>query len=159
MHQMFFKPAKVAKILTCQTGQDAVMAIDCLLAPRFYRDASELTAAELVFVHVEEMEREVNNGGYSQFFFNASGAYATETLTALAAIGAVNFQRLLAAAMAVFPGKLIPPDSVARQEIMAQIEDKAEIAWAHLDQEFYKYEENLTDLVLSYVRAHLAEFR
>lgn len=44
---------------------------------------------------VNELEMEVNNGGYLQFFTNASGRYADETLEALELIGATYNRELL----------------------------------------------------------------
>ena len=47
----------------------------------------KLTPAETVVVAVESMEREVNNGGFEQFFTNSSGEYAPALVSALEQIG------------------------------------------------------------------------
>lgn len=46
-----------------------------------------LTPEERVVLAVEAMEREVNNGGFHQFFTNSSGEYAEELPGALDRIG------------------------------------------------------------------------
>jgi len=47
------------------------------------RGLDSLTAEEHVILAVESLEREVNNGGYSQFFFNSSNKYAPTIVDAL----------------------------------------------------------------------------
>ncbi len=44
------------------------------------------TAEEQVVLAVEALEREVNNGGYSQFFVNSSREYSSLVVEALEAI-------------------------------------------------------------------------
>jgi hypothetical protein len=46
-----------------------------------------LTQEENYVLAVEALEREVNNGGYSQFFFNSSNEWAGTIVAALRAIG------------------------------------------------------------------------
>ena len=43
----------------------------------------KLTIEERIILAIEALEREVNNGGYSQFFFNSSRAYAPIIVDAL----------------------------------------------------------------------------
>jgi hypothetical protein len=47
----------------------------------------ELSDEERIVLAVEALEREVNNGGYGQFFANASGQYSAIIVNALLAIG------------------------------------------------------------------------
>jgi uncharacterized protein DUF4375 len=49
--------------------------------------AHKLTAEERVILAVEALEREVNNGGYGQFFVNSSREYAPVIVDALRRIG------------------------------------------------------------------------
>jgi hypothetical protein len=46
-----------------------------------------LSPEEIVVLAVEALEREVNNGGYSQFFINSSRVYTPVILTSLSRIG------------------------------------------------------------------------
>lgn len=48
---------------------------------------NKLTAEELVVLAVEALEREVNNGGYGQFFVNSSNEFAPIIVDALNRIG------------------------------------------------------------------------
>lgn len=49
---------------------------------------SDLSASERVFILVWEVEAEVNNGGFNQFFLNTAGDRASATAAALRTIGA-----------------------------------------------------------------------
>lgn len=64
---MFFN-GKVKKILEEKSGEEAIMTIDNLLSPIFYSKPEKLSKEEKTIVYIEELEREVNNGGFSQFF-------------------------------------------------------------------------------------------
>jgi hypothetical protein len=67
-------------------------------------DYARLSSNDRILYDVVRFEAEVMNGGIDQFFYNASGDHALETLAALEAIGATDSHRLLASACALFPG-------------------------------------------------------
>src|SRR5271170_6604926 len=60
---------------------------EALLKKAYRHGDSALSAEENVVVAVEALEREVNNGGYSQFFENSSQEYAPIIVPALIRIG------------------------------------------------------------------------
>ncbi|MFZ2062703.1 MAG: DUF4375 domain-containing protein [Candidatus Binatus sp.] len=65
-----------------------VLVFEEALGKKAYRDgASALSAEENVILAIEALEREVNNGGYSQFFENSSQEYAPIIVPALIRIG------------------------------------------------------------------------
>jgi hypothetical protein len=61
-------------------GQKAARAGDAGLSPEEY-----------AILAIEALEREVNNGGYSQFFTNSSKEHAARVVEALEAIGCPRF--------------------------------------------------------------------
>jgi adenosylmethionine-8-amino-7-oxononanoate aminotransferase len=91
---MFFGK-KIVKILKVKSGQDAIIEIDNILSKIFYSNPDKLTNSEKNIVYIEELEREINNGGFNQYFFNSSGNYATETINALKLIVSKIFLQLL----------------------------------------------------------------
>jgi hypothetical protein len=155
---MFFN-RKVQDILKKQAGEKAIMAIDNLLTPIFYSNPQKLTEEEKVIVYIEELEREVNNGGFSQFFFNSSGDYADEVIQSLRIIGSTRFLSLMESAIAQFPNSLAPKDTKERRELLKQIGDKADPIWNNLDSEFYLYDENIYALMRTYMTNHIKKFR
>ena len=52
------------------------------------------TAPERIVLVIEALEREVNNGGYNQFFVNSSREYTANIVDALIAIGCPKTARL-----------------------------------------------------------------
>jgi hypothetical protein len=62
----------------------------------------KLSPPEKVFVCVWDLEAQVNNGGFHQYYFNSSGDHALDTVDALAAIGAKYTAGLVKQANALF---------------------------------------------------------
>jgi len=98
---------------------------------------------------IENLQAEVNNGGFDQLFYNSAGDNTAETIQALEKIGAVTMADILKRAAAKFPGGMPPKDRFFRQEILLQISSRAE-AFEELDGEFYGYPDNLAELLTSY---------
>jgi hypothetical protein len=111
-----------------------------------------------VFSAVWGLESEVNNGGFAQYFENSTGEMALDTEAALRAIGAHRAAGIVAKAVAVFPGGAPPRDHDARQRLLDSVSDEARSAWENLDQEFFKYPDDLTSLLYAWVKAHPYEF-
>ena len=55
---------------------------------QYGEDMSALSEAERIFYITQTLEMEVNNGGFSQFFYNSSGNFSNELVGAFTAIGA-----------------------------------------------------------------------
>ena len=155
---MLFK-GKVKKILDEKSGEKAIMAIDNLLSPIFYSKPEKLSEEEKTIVYIENLEREVNNGGFSQFFFNSSGDFTEETVIALRNVGSTKFLGLLTSAIEQFPNSYVPKNRMERQDILDRIEDTSSLIWNDLDTEFYKYEEDLYSLMRKYILANIRKFR
>jgi hypothetical protein len=114
----------------------------------------KLNEHQRVFFHNQELEREINNGGFNQYFFNSSGNFAKETITSLNEIGAYTTANILKEAIAQFPDGEVPKDQSKRRTILEQIEEKANPVWEQLDQRFYKYDDDLNALNFDYLSKH-----
>ena len=55
---------------------------------KYGEDMSVLSKEERIFYITQTLEMEVNNGGFSQFFYNSSGDFSNELVGAFTAIGA-----------------------------------------------------------------------
>lgn len=115
-----------------------------------------LTASQRVFYLNQSLEREVNNGGFHQFFFNSSGDHADETVGALDSIGALRTAELLREAISQFPAGKVPRDPDERQVLM--VDSLSNGAFEDLDEKFYAYEDPLTDLNFEWIRKNVGEF-
>ncbi len=118
---------------------------------------SSLTPTELKLLAVCDLDGEVNNGGFDQYFSNSAGDDAADALVVLKDMGAVKTAALLAKAMAVFPSSKPPADRFKRQEVMEKIQDRSEAVWDKCDDAYYKLGENLRPLSLACARKHKAE--
>jgi len=114
----------------------------------------EMTEPQKLFYYNQDLEREINNGGFSQYFLNTSGDNAHETVLSLKAIGADMTADILQKAIDQFPNKTVPKDRDKRTEIVEEIEETADEVWNDLDQKFYEYEDDLNTLNIEYVRKH-----
>ena len=103
------------------------------------------------------IEAEVNNGGFAQYFFN-EGTSAWFVALAFEEIGAPKTARICERAISVaFPSGL-PDDRIplrgAANDFSKDILEKLRA----LDQEFYLYPHNLTELLFDYIQRHPDEF-
>lgn len=98
---------------------------------------------------VIELEDEVNNGGFHQYFNNSSGDHSAETVLALDAIGAKAMADILRHAMARFPGDGPPKDREARLDILWGVFPETH-EFDDLDNEFFAYPDDLSALLAKY---------
>jgi len=119
----------------------------------------ELSAAEKVFVAIWELEADVNNGGFSQYYYNSAGDHALHAPGALRAIGANTMAAIVEKANARFGAGGPPADRDERQGALDALAGKAEEEWLELSGQFQDYPENLTELLYAYVQANKAQIK
>ena len=117
-----------------------------------------LTEQQKQFYYNQCLEREINNGGFSQYFYNSSGGFAHQTVHSLQTIGANVTAEILQKAIDQFPNKKVPQDRAERQDILEQIRDTAELIWEELDKKFFEYQDDLNTLNLNFVRQNKNDF-
>jgi Domain of unknown function (DUF4375) len=111
-----------------------------------------------VFSAIWEVESEVNNGRFSQYFSNDSAESASFVVEALEKIGAPKTANICRRAIIVaFPSGL-PTTAEVIRSAADDFSEKTLAELEPLDQEFMSYPHNLTDLLFAYVNAHPEEF-
>jgi hypothetical protein len=152
-------PASVQEALGHADDGDFAIAMGNLL---FAREEAvgyaALTPAEQVIACLTGLEREVNNGGFGQFFRNAAGDHALETPAALRTLGAVQWAALVDQANAVFPGGRPSAQQDARERELDVLPESAEVTWRQLDQLFQACPDPVVSLERTYVTAHQSAF-
>jgi Domain of unknown function (DUF4375) len=118
-----------------------------------------LSQAEQVFVCVWQLEAEINNGGFDQFYTNSAGDFATETVTALEAIGAAHTAAIVRRANALFDSSVPPRNRDEREDALETIRDDREDDLEELDSAFYEYKDKLSQLLHAFVMSHRADIR
>ena len=150
---------KIEKILKTKTGQDAIMEIDEILSPIYYENPNLLSKPEKIIAIIEELEREVNSGGFKSFFSYSVGDSSYKIVKALKIIGSTIFLDIVERAISVFPENKIPKESEVLEEILEDIEEKADPLWEKLEEEFYEYNEDIYELMITYIKKNLKDFR
>ena len=125
---------------------------------RFWRvEYDVLSTPERVFCTIWELESEVNNGGFHQYFFNSSGRLVPNVVAALHAIGASATVQIVQRAIEAVGQDVQWHDDRARRVYMNKLSSQATNTLSDLDQAFYKYPDDLTVLLYRYVSEHRAE--
>jgi hypothetical protein len=121
-------------------------------------EMEKLNEYQKVFYLNQCLERELNNGGFNQFYFNFYGKYAEETVASLKVIGAIKTADILFQANSIFPTGNVPIDSKERQNILEKIEKSGNDKWQRLEEKFMTYEEDLNSLNMNYIRTNKEAF-
>jgi len=118
---------------------------------------SALSGPERILYITQGLEMEVNNGGFSQYFFNSSGDLANELVDAYLEIGATKTADICKRAVAIF-GQAVPADRDERDDFISDNEEFDEIL-GQCDDAFLAYEEDLNALTYAYVMQHRDSFQ
>ena len=117
-----------------------------------------LNDAEKTVYCIDQLLREMENGGFVQFFHHEAGSRAEDTLVALERIKAKASVALFDQVLDFFPGRAVPSDEDDRTDLFDQIESEHADDIAALDDRFYDSGENLVEMTLRYVQRNLREF-
>lgn len=154
------KKPDIDELINSDNINDSIIELDNYISALCdYGDSIErLNEPQKNFFYNQTLEREINNGGFNQFYFNSSGDFAHEIIVSLKAIGANKTAMIVENANDQFPDKIVPKDRATRQEILLQIENKADEIWEELDQKFFAYEDDLNSLNMDYIRKNKMNF-
>lgn len=98
--------------------------------------------AESPIANIEELDMEVNNGGFNQYFFNSSGQNCFETLRELKRLGKIKKAELLEQAIEfINPNKLSEEaliEKLRRRQVSELDDDIISVKLDSLDQIFFK---------------------
>lgn len=127
--------------------------------PNVWPDYSSLNVAERYLVLILDLEVQVNNGGFDQYYFNSYGDNAAETIKALRAIGANNVAKMLVESFSVFPNSKPSSDRCLRQKQLEKIGGAGNEILSKLDDQFYEYPDDISDLLNVYVKNNRTQFK
>jgi hypothetical protein len=137
-----------------------VLAFEQALYQRTDRpELTDLNEAELAILAVESMEREVNNGGYHQFFLNTP-EYAPFLVAALERIGCPNTAEISRAAIALIG--LREPFTRSDVEAALARDPQGELVEKLIDQcdgRYYDSGESIENRLFAYIQAKRGSIR
>ncbi|MDI1235406.1 MAG: DUF4375 domain-containing protein [bacterium] len=129
----------IQKLFASDNINDSIIEIDHYISEFCsYGDEMEnLNDIQKQFYYNHNLERGVNNGGFSLYFSNSSGDFAQQKLESLIAIGANTTEDILQKAIDQFPNHIVLADLNQRLETIAQIVKKVDPIWEKIDNDFY----------------------
>ena len=124
-------------------------------------DKEDLSEAERVILAVEAIEREVNNGGFSQFFINSSLSMAPYIVNAFKSIGCPQTAALCKQAVTLLGvGDLHDEDAVEEAGYAIDDDEGLGEQFNALDEKYYEgAEEPLAVKLFEFIKAHRGEIR
>jgi len=130
-----------------------VLAFEQAIRQRAEREGMQsLTDEERIVLAVEALEREVNNGGYHQFFTNSSREFAPTIVAALQRIGCKKTATITRKAIKALGTRDLTADAIG-----AAMAGDDEQRLAHLngcDDSYYKGVEAIADRLLAFIQAN-----
>ena len=119
-----------------------------------FGDLHNLNAEQRVFYVVQDLQNEVNNGGFGQYFYNDSGDFANEAVSAFERIGAYEIANVCKKAVGIY-GDKVPTDRDEREDILTPDDEKEEERIEEIlkecDDTFFEYEDNLVELIYQFI--------
>lgn len=106
---------------------------------------------------IEALEREVNNGGYSQFFMNSSNEFASVIEDALRAINCPKTADITRDALEA----LETEGDLSAEAVSDAVQEDDELAAAldEFDQRYFANDEPIADRLFAWIRANKDEIR
>lgn len=111
-----------------------------------------LSDSERVVLAIEGLEREVNNGGFSQFFYNSSVEFAPIIVDCLNKIACPKTANIAQRAIDILELDELDPDSIDKR--MDPDDEELEEKLGKLDDEFYEYVEDISKALFNYIKSH-----
>ena len=148
------KRLKISKLINSDDINGSIIKLDDYICDlcEFGNNMDSLSDPQKLFFYIQSCEREINNGGFKQFYQNSSGDFAHETCYSLKIVGAYKTANIVMRANDQFPLKAVPKDRSERQKILEQIQETSDEVWKELDQRFLAYEEDLNAFSLEFIR-------
>jgi len=118
---------------------------------------AQLTDEERVILAIEALEREVNNGGYGQFFVNSSREYAPIIVNALRVIGCPKTAEITQSAL-----KIVQETPMTDQEIENgtwEQNEERQNALGQCDTLYFERPENIEESLFAFIKANRARIK
>ncbi len=111
--------------------------IDVLVPRAHQQGLVSLSPTEQIVYLVWCYPGAVNNGGHASFFYNSTGQFAAETVTALQQLGEPEYAQILSRAIEQFPKCIVPHGIEERNEKFNALPARAHDVMEDCDNTFY----------------------
>ena len=135
-----------------------VLAFEQALDQKSAREGEQsLTSEGRVIIAVEEFEREVNNGGYRQFFLNSSRHHATIIVDSLLRIGCPETAELTRRAVAALRLQRLSLESI--EAAMGNNDEQRDVELEKCDTAFFSSNEPIAVPLFTFIAKNKATIR
>ncbi len=118
-------------------------------------ESAALSEVERDVLAVEALEREVNNGGYRQFFENSSVEFAPTIVDALRRIGCAGTAEITARAVAELGDvAALTPEHI--EQLLQDDDEERDERWSACDEAYYGAGEDIAGQLFSYLKRNRA---
>lgn len=121
-------------------------------------DISSLNHHEKIFYLVEEFETTYNNGGFEHFYCNSISNYSNQLFDALIEIKASQQAEILKESILLWPQELLFDPEKRSNFLLNEMEIEFANQLLNLDKKMSKQKENLSELLIAYVKTNLEFF-
>jgi hypothetical protein len=145
----------VDELLAITNGNEIefIQALEMAIQQKSERvGVDDMTEEEIIVLAVEALEREVNNGGYSQFFVNSSREYIPIIVHALLSIGCPKTAEITKSAIAAAGFQGLAPMALAEALDAYCGADDQELD--ECDQLYYRSGEYIGGKLIDFVKAN-----
>ena len=104
-----------------------------------------------VFSAIWELESQVNNGGFEQYFTNADPGVIAFTSSALLSVGALACADIFDEAVTIAFPEGIPSEEEARYQQIASLSEEDSARLGEFDEAFFERPDDLNDLLFAFV--------
>lgn len=154
---MFNRGQKISRILSRQTGYEALKSMYDILGPIYKKKPKKLREAEQVVCFIMAFVSQADKD-LKSFYLSDAGDLTIEVSNSLSRIGHDEAYDFLYESMQVFSG-MISKERLVRQGYYDNHQEICDNKWSVLDKEFPSLKANLINKTLDYVRENILEFR
>jgi len=154
------KVKNLDELFTMGDPFELIFTLNGLINCQSEDDYRKLPEESRMVVALDAFHLEMENGGFEQFFFTASGNLSGDVRDYLARIGALKTCKLLDRIATMFPGGEIPEDRAVRKKIMDTLDDEL-VEGELFERETSEYrdgEEHILELLIAYLKPRKQEF-
>jgi hypothetical protein len=144
----------IEQILKIDKETEKIIALHMFCGQRY----KSWTETEKLIYSIIDLENEVMNGGFLQYFRNSCGDQWQNADIGLEKIGAIKSKKLLDKAATLFPASMPSLITTERQAFLDNLSKEELPFFNHLDDEFIAYEDNIGHLVVLYAEKHRDDF-
>ncbi len=135
-----------------------VSAFEQAILGKLNREGKDaLTEEERIVLAVEALEREVNNGGFDQFFTNSSCEFVPVIVNALRRIGCRKAANIAQRAIQATGVSELTPEAIG--DAMSAEDGKRQGKLSRCDNSYYETAEPIADRLFAFIKANKSAFK